>query len=86
MLEWKQLWDAMDAQPEAWVETTENMFWRMLEALPPRAHIGGAFLVGEPRTTNDAGEHVYAAFHERKNGTFFAKHLTYRQFIANFGA
>lgn len=84
MLEWKQLWAAMDAQPEEWIETTENMFWRMLEALPPRDQIGGAFLVGEPRTTNDNGENVYAAFHERRDGTFFAKHLTHRQFVDHF--
>ena len=26
-LEWQALWDAMEAAPEAWVPTTEKMYW-----------------------------------------------------------
>ena len=29
-LEWKELWDAMDANPEQWIPTTKNMYWEML--------------------------------------------------------
>lgn len=46
-LEWQALWDAMEAAPDAWIPTTENMWWQMLEVLPPRAQTRGAFLVGE---------------------------------------
>lgn len=46
-LEWQPLWDAMDAKPDEWIPTTEAMYYRMLEVVPPRAHSLGAFLVGE---------------------------------------
>jgi hypothetical protein len=29
-LEWKELWDAMDANPNEWIPTTEAMYWEML--------------------------------------------------------
>ena len=32
---WDALWDAMKAAPGEWIETTEKMYWDMLEVLPP---------------------------------------------------
>ena len=79
-LEWQALWDAMDAQPEAWIPTTEDMYWQMLECVPPRAQTRAAFLVGEPRRHNAAGEAVHACFKETRGGEFFARNLTVQQF------
>ncbi len=77
-LEWQPLWDAMAATPDAWVSTTENMYWQMLEVLPPRAQTRGAFLVGEAsRHVN--GEAVYSCF-KQTGGEYFAKDMTFKQF------
>lgn len=78
-LEWSDLWAAMDASPDAWVHTTEAMYWQMLEFLPPRADAGNRFLVGEPKTHNAEGKAVHACFWER-DGSYFAKHMTVEQF------
>lgn len=78
-LEWKELWDAMDAHPEAWIETTEGMYHEMLGCLPPRAMWAGKFLVGEPlRHVN--GEAVHACFWEKPDGSTWARNLTVEQF------
>ena len=77
-LEWQALWDAMEATPEAWIPTTEKMYWDMLEVLPPRAQRNGAFLVGEPLRDN-GGEAVYSCF-KQTGGEYFAKDLTLKQF------
>ena len=58
-LEWQPLWDAMDARPTEWIETTEQMWWDMLECVPPRAQAGSRFLVGEPQ----AGFYLLAGFY-----------------------
>lgn len=79
-LEWQALWDAMDAQPEAWIPTTENMYWEMLEVLPPRAMRGDSFLVGEPLRDNEQGETLYSCF-TRTGGNCRARNLTVKQFI-----
>ena len=39
-LEWQALWDAMESSPNQWIPTTENMYWEMLGALPPRKMLG----------------------------------------------
>jgi hypothetical protein len=78
-LEWQPLWDAMEAAPDAWIDTTEAMYWQMLEVLPPRAHAGGAFLVGEPLRSNSKGESVYSCF-TRIGDNFRARNLTVKQF------
>lgn len=78
-LEWKPLWDAMDATPTEWIETTAGMYWEMLECLPPRAIAGGRFLVGEPLRHVD-GHAVHACFWERADGTFWARNLTVAEF------
>lgn len=80
MKEWKALWDAMDASPEEWIETTEGMFNEMLDVLPPRAMSRGAFLVGEPLRSTPEGETVYACF-RRVAGRYFARNLTCKQFL-----
>ena len=80
-LEWQKLWNAMDANPELWIDTTENMFDEMLEVLPPRALGNDAFLVGEPTSHNDYGEAVYACF-ARNHGAFQARYMTRREFAA----
>jgi hypothetical protein len=78
-LEWQELWDAMDASPENWILTTENMYWQMLECLPPRAMDNGGFLVGEPLRHNSEGKAVHACF-RRVGDQFHARNLTLEQF------
>jgi hypothetical protein len=77
-LEWAELWDAMDASPEAWVETTEKMYWQMLECLPPRKMSQNAFLVGEPLRHNERGA-VHACF-LRVGGVYWAKNINVSDF------
>lgn len=84
-LEWSDLWEAMDASPDAWIPTTEDMYFEMRDCLPPRTMSGGRFLVGEPKTHNAEGKAVHACF--RMTGTisdgtarFYAKHMTVSQF------
>jgi len=79
-LEWEELWQAMEAAPEAWIETTEEMYWRMLEVLPPMKMTQNAFLVGEPLRSNGQGESVYSCF-LRFGDTYKAKNLTIKQFV-----
>ena len=78
-LEWKPLWDAMEADPAAWIPTTEKMYWEMLEVLPPRAQTYDAFLVGEPLRDNGNGEALYACF-SRTGKNYRARNLTVKQF------
>lgn len=82
-LEWQALWDAMDAHPTEWIQTTEKMYWQMLEAVPPRAHSNGAFLVGEASHSNAEGRTMYAGF-KKTGGQFYAKYLTIDQFKKEF--
>jgi hypothetical protein len=82
-LVWAELWAAMEAKPDAWIPTTEEMYWEMLEALPPAGWIGGAFLVGEPHHHDADGYAVFACF--RQQGKLFhARHLNKPQFRAMF--
>lgn len=78
-LEWQPLWDAMDTNPNAWIPTTEKMYWEMLECLPPRAMTQNAFLVGEPLRSNEHGESVYSCF-TRTGENYRARNLTVKQF------
>ena len=61
-LEWQALWDAMDANPDQWIPTTKNMYWEMLEVLPPEIMSQTAFLVGEASNHNKDGKAVYSCF------------------------
>lgn len=79
LLEWSPLWDAMKAQPDAWISTTEEMYWEMLEAVPPRAQTRSAFLVGEADRHNEKGEAVHACF-KQSGDSYFAKYMTLNQF------
>ena len=83
-LEWKELWDAMEANPAEWIPTTEKMYWDMLEVLPPRKMIGEDFLVGEAADHNSEGEAVYSCF-TKFGDTYKAKHLTVREFMLEHG-
>ena len=83
-LEWSDLWAAMDAQPEAWIPTTEAMYWHMLEVLPPRKMLGRNFLVGESLRHNSKGEAVHACF-TKFGDTYKARNLTLAQFMAEHG-
>ena len=76
---WQQLWDAMDANPSEWIETTEKMYWDMLEVLPPRAQSRSAFLVGEANHHDSNGEAVYACFCETGD-KFRARYMTLKEF------
>jgi hypothetical protein len=83
-LEWPDLWAAMDAQPEAWIPTTETMYWEMLCVLPPRKMVGDNFMVGEPLRHNSKGEAVHACF-TKFGDTYKARNLTLAQFMAEHG-
>lgn len=78
-LEWADLWNAMNNSPVSWIPTTENMYWNMLEAVPPRAMFAGAFLVGEPFNHNAQGEPIYAMFRYVGN-EYEARYMTLREF------
>jgi len=77
--EWKDLWNAMEDEPEAWQPTTKAMYFEMLECLPPQAMDGDRFLVGEPNHNNIDGLPVYACFRV-KAGHYEAKYLTQKEF------
>lgn len=82
-LEWAELWAAMDKRQHPWVLTTENMYHRMLEVLPPQDMSNGGFLVGEPQYHNAAGEAVYACFTFSSypfGGCYQARYMTGREF------
>ena len=83
-LEWAELWAAMDANPDAWIETTEAMYWEMLEVLPPRKMLGPNFMVGEPLRSNGKGEAVHACF-TKFGDTYKAKNMTLKEFMAEHG-
>ena len=83
-LEWQALWDAMDANPDQWILTTEAMYWEMLEVLPPRKMIAGNFLVGEALHDNSEGYPVYSCF-VKHGDTYKAKNMTVVQFMAEHG-
>ena len=76
---WAELWKAMKETPGAWIETTEKMYWDMLEVLPPARMDCSKFLVGEADHENSAGEPVYACF-KKIGAKYFAKYLTVAQF------
>lgn len=78
-LEWQPLWDAMKTTPDAWIPTTEKMYWDMLEVLPPRAMSGCTFLVGEADHHNANGRAVYACF-ANLGDSYRARYLTLAQF------
>jgi len=83
-LEWQALWDAMDANPDTWIPTTEAMYWEMLEVLPPRKMIGENFMVGEPLRHDSQGHAVHACFTKFGN-TYKARNMTLNQFMAEHG-
>ena len=82
-LEWKALWAAMDANPDAWIETTKEMYWEMLEVVPPRKMIDQNFLVGEALRDNSEGYPIYSCF-TQFGETYKAKNMTLKEFIAEF--
>lgn len=83
-LEWQPLWDAMDANPDAWIPTTEAMYWQMLNVVPPRKRMGENFLVGEANYHNEQGQAVYSCFTKFGN-TYKAKNLTVNEFMWEHG-
>lgn len=78
-LTWQALWDAMDANPGTWIKTSEEMYWNMLEAVPPRAMRRRAFLVGEALRDDENGQAVYSCF-KQVGSEYFARNLTLEQF------
>lgn len=84
LLEWKELWDAMDTRPDEWIPTTERMYSDMLECVPPRAQSRGAFLVGEPLRHNSDSDAIHACFKQVGDDQFFARNLTVAQFKGEF--
>ena len=80
-LEWAPLWDAMEARPDEWIETTDGMYIEMLECLPPRAYRSDGFLAGEPHHDDPTtGEPLFAAFIRSPFGRIFARYRTVAQF------
>ena len=77
--EWGDLWEAMDANPQEWIETTEEMYDEMLNAVFPAAMASNMFLVGEARRHNDDGQAVYACF-KKLGDKIVAKHITAAEF------
>jgi hypothetical protein len=84
-LVWKPLWDAMRSTPGAWIPTTEEMYWDMLEALPPLRMAKGMFLMSEADHTDVDGHEVYACF-SRKSDEYFARYMTEQEFINEVSA
>jgi len=78
-LTWQPLWDAMEENPAAWIPTTKQMFWDMLEVLPPRLQASSAFLVGEAHHHDSEGRAVYACFCQTGD-QYRAKYMTAEQF------
>ena len=83
-LEWKELWDAMDANPSEWIPTTEAMYWEMLGVVHPRKMIGEQFLVGEALRSDGNGEAVYSCF-TKFGDTYKAKNMTVKEFMLEHG-
>jgi hypothetical protein len=83
-LEWQALWNAMDANPDAWIPTTKEMYWEMLEVLPPHKMIGQNFMVGEPLRHDAQGQAVHACF-TKFGETYKARNMTLEQFMAEHG-
>lgn len=82
-LVWDDLWAAMKAKPTEWIETTEKMYWNMLEVVPPRRQTRMAFLLGEANHTNEEGKEVYAAF-KQQGDRYYARYMTVAEFDAAF--
>lgn len=78
-LVWADLWAAMDANPTRWIPTTSEMYWEMLECLPPRMMGKGGFLVGEANNHNADGESVHACFVQHGD-SFEARYMTCAEF------
>ena len=83
-LEWQALWDAMDANPDTWIPTTEAMYWEMLGAVPPRKMVGENFMVGEPLRHDSQGNAVHACF-TKFGETYKARNMTLEQFMSEHG-
>jgi hypothetical protein len=82
-LEWSDLWDCMVRNPGSWIPTTEQMYWDMLSALPPRRQRKDSFLVGEPDHTTEEGYNVYACFCH-SNDRFYARYMTMQEYVDYF--
>lgn len=80
-LEWEPLWKAMQVKPYPWVQTTEKMYWNMLECVPPRAMNDEGFLVGEAECETGDGQSVYACFVKHGN-LVKARYTTLNEFYA----
>ena len=66
--------DYLDGQ-NVWRETSEDFFWRMLEAVPPRAYESFGFVAGEAYTHTATGTVYCTCFEVR--GSYFAKYVEY---------
>ena len=83
--EWAELWAAMKASPDQWIETTERMQDEMLNVLPPRAYGPSCFLMGEPDHDDEHGRPTYACFRRRRvdgRPVYEARYLSFEQFEA----
>ncbi len=67
---WLELWAEMrqnwENKSDAWVETTAEMFYDQLGAVYPVAMIPGAFVMGEPWSTDSEGNYVHAIFAQKQ--------------------
>lgn len=70
--------------PIVWTETTKEVYWEMLEVLPPAAMGNGGFLVGEPWDHHaKTGQPQFAAYREKGDKYWTANRpITRKEFAA----
>lgn len=66
-----------------WVEVSKEVYWDMLECVPPVYHRSGVFACGEAYTHNDKGEPVYSFFKEDADGKFWTQLMSKQEYLAS---
>lgn len=78
-LEWRDLWDELNRKnvsgDDSWTLTTEDMYYEMLNSVPPRDYFTGGFAAGEPVRHSRNGA-LYHAFKVEGN-KYYAKLMEY---------
>jgi len=66
--------------PREGQEVEEDIYYEMLDVLPPARMKGGAFLVGEPYDFNEKGEYTYECFDSKKGKYYYVGKMSKREF------
>jgi hypothetical protein len=71
-----------------WAATTKEIYWDMLEVLPPAAMMGGGFLVGEPVDHHaTSGQPRFEAFIKQgEKYSVSSRPITRKEFTALFAS